>query len=217
MKRPANRKSAYHHGDLTEALIAGAEKLLRREGVDGCSLRAVAREIGVSQAAPYHHFKSKEDLLDAVVARGFDRLAHQQEAAMDGATDAHGKLRANGVAYVAFAVREPALFHLMFGRDYSRASFQARYRAIADRSFGLFADACQAALQPRSPIEAMEFQLSAWSLAHGLASLMVEQRVGELARGILSVKPAAHLGGADVERLAATVLDALLTPAVSRQ
>ena len=68
----ADTSRAYHHGDLRRGLIEAAQRLLEAQGADALSLRAVAREAGVSPAAPYHHFKDKNELLDAVARRAID-------------------------------------------------------------------------------------------------------------------------------------------------
>src|SRR5580658_4253983 len=64
----------YHHGDLSRALIDAARRILEAEGPAALSLRAVAREAGVSPAAPYHHFKDKTELLEAVAHEGWEAL-----------------------------------------------------------------------------------------------------------------------------------------------
>ena len=64
----------YHHGDLRRALIEAARRILEAEGPSALSLRAVAREAGVSPAAPYHHFKDKTELLEAVAQEGWEML-----------------------------------------------------------------------------------------------------------------------------------------------
>lgn len=209
-RREMATKTAYHHGNLRATLISAATVLLAQKGAAACTLRGVAAAAGVSQAAPYHHFKDKEDLLDAVVAAGFERLAALQEKMMRSARGDYKRLRANGVAYVSFAVAEPALFRLMFGRDYLRPSFQTRYHTIAERSFTLFAEACRAAF-PRSANPAV-FQLSAWSLTHGLASLLVDGRVAGLVGPALGKGSKTSLNRAHVLKLAGEVIDALMAP-----
>lgn len=113
-RRSPNARSAYHHGDLHRALVDAARALLHEGGPDACTLRAVARRAGVSHAAPYHHFRSREDLLGAVAAQGFlemDRaMAEAQAAAPPHPT---AQLVAVGMGYVLFARREPSLFRLM--------------------------------------------------------------------------------------------------------
>ena len=103
----------YHHGDLRRALLHAAEAVLEREGPSALSLRAVAREAGVSPAAPYHHFKDKSELLSAVAAEGFSQL-HDAMAAGITAASAGDKCRSIGVAYVEFAQANPALYRVMY-------------------------------------------------------------------------------------------------------
>jgi AcrR family transcriptional regulator len=103
----------YHHGDLRRALLRAAVTILERDGLAALSLRAVAREAGVSPAAPYHHFKDKNELLKAVGAEGFARL----KAALIEAFAANGGDAAGadlGVAYVEFAQANPALYRVMW-------------------------------------------------------------------------------------------------------
>src|SRR5205085_5869828 len=88
----------YHHGDLRRALVDAARRILESEGPTALSLRAVAREAGVSPAAPYHHFKDKAELLDAVAQEGWDMLNVQMMQAKAKA-EGRGQLNALGVAY----------------------------------------------------------------------------------------------------------------------
>jgi hypothetical protein len=80
-KRQAMRNASYHHGDLRDALVRAARTILEKQGLAALSLRGVARVVGVSPAAPYHHFPDKQALLDAVAAQGFDALTAAMENA----------------------------------------------------------------------------------------------------------------------------------------
>src|SRR5580658_8100808 len=104
----------YHHGDLSRALVEAARRILEAEGAAALSLRAVAREAGVSPAAPYHHFKDKTELLEAVAQGGWDVLSEEIVTARRNADGAEEALRAIGVAYVTFARKNPALYRLMY-------------------------------------------------------------------------------------------------------
>src|ERR1700742_1157852 len=88
----------YHHGDLRRALIDAATRLLETEGPSALSLRAVAREAGVSPAAPYHHFKDKGELLAAVAQQGWEMLNASLGKARDHATSARERMSELGVA-----------------------------------------------------------------------------------------------------------------------
>ncbi|MFF8772187.1 TetR/AcrR family transcriptional regulator [Kitasatospora sp. NPDC015120] len=110
----------YHHGDLPAALLAQAEQTLRDKGADQLSLRELTRAIGVSPAARSRHFKTKQDLLDALAQSGFERLADAVAASQDGAESAFAqRLDAAARAYVRFAVDNAALLELMFSAKHS--------------------------------------------------------------------------------------------------
>lgn len=106
----------FHHGDLRQALLTEAERLVDEHGAEGFSLREAARAVGVSPAAAYRHFADKGALLAALAGQGFSRLATAMEQAMAAeGDDPVARLKANGRSYVAFAMAEPSLFSLMFG------------------------------------------------------------------------------------------------------
>lgn len=110
---------AYHHGNLRTALLAAAERRLRQDGVDGLSLRELARDVGVSHAAPRRHFADRQALLDALALDGFARLHDAVRAAPDTAGDAYEvRLTATMRAYVEFATQNAALLELMFTRKH---------------------------------------------------------------------------------------------------
>ncbi|KUL42413.1 TetR/AcrR family transcriptional regulator [Actinoplanes awajinensis] len=109
----------YHHGDLRAALLVLAEDTLRERGPAELSLRELAREAGVSPAAPSRHFKTKQALLDALAIEGFDRLITVLTGALEqtGATFAE-RLSVLTRTYVAFAIGNPAMLELMFSRKH---------------------------------------------------------------------------------------------------
>src|SRR5690349_24302026 len=103
----------YHHGNLRPALLAAAEGALARG--DELSLRSLARQAGVSHAAPRRHFADKQALLDALAQDGFERLGRELRAAIDDAgEDFEARLAALAGAYVRFATRHATLLELMF-------------------------------------------------------------------------------------------------------
>ena len=174
--RPESLQAAnkpYHHGDLQNALVDAAQTILEREGPAALSLRAVAREAGVSPAAPYHHFKDKDELINAVAQRGFQMLTECMRAASEKKeTDAERGL-ALGVAYVCFARDHPAMYHTMFdasrkrdpkystgGRQQSTAYQMAR--EIRER---------EAAQTGAAPLDVELTTIANWCAAHGLAEL----------------------------------------------
>ncbi|MRH88102.1 TetR family transcriptional regulator [Nocardia sp. SYP-A9097] len=106
---------SYHHGDLRAELLRRAEALLRRTGVDGLSLRQLARDTGVSHAAPSRHFRDKQALLDALAVAGFERLGASFEKAAATGTLLE-RITAVARAYLQFAIDNHALLAVMFAR-----------------------------------------------------------------------------------------------------
>ncbi len=169
-------KRAYHHGDLRVALIAAAVQILEKDGEAALTLREVARRVGVSQAAPYHHFADKEAILAAVGEDGFNHLA----VAMEDGRAAAGRgtraiLRAMGVAYVRFAVRHPSHFRVMFSGILQKRGVKecGPLHAAAQRSFGMLLEAVVAAQKAGAIVEGNPAKLAlfSWSMVHGLAML----------------------------------------------
>jgi AcrR family transcriptional regulator len=118
-------RRTYHHGNLREALLAQAERNVREHGVEALSLRELARQIGVSHAAPRRHFPDRRALLEALAEAGFERLGGELRRAADVAGERfESRLRAAASAYVRFATRDAALLELMFAgkRDHESAA-----------------------------------------------------------------------------------------------
>jgi AcrR family transcriptional regulator len=192
-ERPASRRrrpageTPYHHGDLHDALLAAAERVLERDGLAGLTLRAVAREAGVSHAAPTHHFGDLTGLLSELAAIGFRRFNEAMVAARNNETHPLMKGLANAKAYVAYAQASPGMFSLMFRNeriDMTRpslheaatASFEGLARAIgAGRHEKLTGEALEALSLDQAAAIAR-----AWSLVHGFASLLLDGRLKDI-------------------------------------
>lgn len=163
----------YHHGDLRAALLKSAERTLREKGVGALSLRELARDVGVSHAAPGRHFKDKQALLDALALDGYDRL----DAALSGA-DRPGlsfeeRMTALARAYLGFAVDHPELLELMFARKHDPDS-SAQLAGAVDRSLGSLTRT-MAEAQERGEIVAGDperITMVAAASLHGLAALI---------------------------------------------
>jgi AcrR family transcriptional regulator len=122
----------YHHGNLRAALLASAEQTLNEGGE--LSLRELAREVGVSHAAPRRHFAGKQALLDALAEDGFERLGSELRGAMADAEGFDERLLAFVRAYVHFATEHAALLELMFAGKH-RPGADPSLRVAADRAF----------------------------------------------------------------------------------
>ena len=114
---PVEERS-YHHGNLFSVLLDSAEQELIERGIEGFSLRGVAKRANVSHAAPAHHFGDANGLLTALAARGFERfIQRQRDFRQRAPSDPRAQLEASGVGYVVFALENPAIFRLMFSSD----------------------------------------------------------------------------------------------------
>jgi len=161
----------YHHGDLRRALMDSADAILERDGPNALSLRAVAREAGVSPAAPYHHFKDKDELLSAIAREGFARLSAALVAAADDERDVQMKMSDLGVAYVKFAQSHPALYRVMY--DCARAEDALPQKTEHERDgFQILKDALTKAGGNRvSETDIHLASIASWCAAHGLAEM----------------------------------------------
>src|SRR5437899_2453664 len=113
----AEADSPYHHGALRDALLQAAEKILERDGLPGLTLRAVAREAGVSHAAPTHHFGDLTGLLSELAAIGYRMFNAAMVAANNSETHPLMKGMASATAYVAYAQAHPGMYSLMFRNE----------------------------------------------------------------------------------------------------
>ncbi len=174
-------RGTYHHGDLRRALLTAARQLIERTGPSGSSLRAIARQAGVSPAAPYHHFEDREAILAALAAEGFEELGDGMRRSARRVREGAplDKLQAAGVAYVGFAVKNPELFRLMFsGPLGDRSAYPELQRraaaafAVLQRLVGGSSQTPPGELPPR-------VALAAWSTVHGLATLLIDGRLGD--------------------------------------
>ncbi|MFJ3922159.1 TetR/AcrR family transcriptional regulator [Streptomyces sp. NPDC090022] len=164
----------YHHGNLREALLARAETVLVTSGADSLSLRALARDLGVSHAAPGRHFRDRQALLDALATNGFVRLNERLRAAVDAPGPVAGRLAGMGRAYIGFAVAHAPLLSLMFTAKHADDS-SAELRERGHESLRIAAELIALAQRERAVREGDPARLAqvAFSTVHGLAALAV--------------------------------------------
>jgi len=180
-KQSVARLQSYHHGDLHDALLKAAEKVLERDGVQGLTLRAAAREAGVSHAAPTHHFGDMTGLLSELAAVGFRRFGAALRDAASHEASAHARLDAMGMAYVTFARTYPGLFMLMFRSerlDFDRPALrEAMQDANAALAQGVAAQRREAVTPGRPTLQQAAEMVRAWSMVHGFAVLLLDHRL----------------------------------------
>jgi AcrR family transcriptional regulator len=179
--------SAYHHGDLRNALIEAGLAVLREHGAAGLNLREVARRAGVSHAAPYRHFDDKEALVAAIALEGFEKLAraiHRTDSQHAGASPID-KLLAAGEMYTRFAIEHADHFRIMFTGERSPEAHPELYNA-SKRGFLYLISVVQAGQQAGDirtgdPIDIAKML---WVTMHGIATLIND---GQLPMGVGSI------------------------------
>jgi AcrR family transcriptional regulator len=160
----------YHHGDLRAALLAAGEAELTERGVEGFSLRSVAKRAGVSHAAPAHHFGDTNGLLTALAAEGFTRFQETLDTREIGATDPRDRAVRAGLGYLDFALTRPALFRLIFSSarpDFAAPDLVAAAGRAHDHLVGLV-----------SALGGGETDVVAlWAASHGIADLAAGKKL----------------------------------------
>lgn len=174
-RKPAKPVRAYHHGDLRAALIQAALDMLEHDGSAGLSLRAVAKAVGVSEAAPYHHFADKEALERALAAEGFGRLTDRLTGALLVAGPGEDLLRL-AAAYVGFALDGRGLFRLMGRLPLDRAQHD-ELAALSEGALTPLAAAVARRMLPwGADADIVGFAaLTLWTQLHGLAEILLSR------------------------------------------
>jgi AcrR family transcriptional regulator len=205
--RPARRQrrsgeAPYHHGALHEALLTAAERVLEREGLAGLTLRAVAREAGVSHAAPTHHFGDLAGLLSELAAIGFRQFNDAMRVAVAGGATIMEKAMARAKAYIAYAQAHPGMYSLMFRTerlDMSRPSLHEAASAAFAGLAGAIGESRHEHIEERKlSLDQAAAIVRAWSLVHGFTTLLLDGRLSDVLRRLPE--------GTSVE----TLLDAML-------
>jgi AcrR family transcriptional regulator len=180
---------AYHHGNLKEALVRAALDLIKEKGPAGFTFAEAARWAGVSPAAPYRHFRDRDELLSSVALQGFERFAAMLATAWnEGRPTSRKAFEQLGNAYLAFARTEPAYYAAMFEGGIPLDK-NPELLAASERAFGVLRTATEALIaempaRGRPPVLMMALHI--WALSHGIASLFGR---GDAARRALPMTP----------------------------
>jgi AcrR family transcriptional regulator len=202
------QEAPYHHGALRDALLKAAERVLEHDGLAGLTLRAVAREAGVSHAAPTHHFGDLTGLVSELAAIGFRQFNAAMAAACAAGASPIEIAMTRAKAYVAYARAHPGMYGLMFRTervDMTRPSLHEAARA----SFAGLAGAIGASRQEKIHEETLSLEQAAaiaraWSMVHGFTMLMLDGRLVDILRRLPK--------GTEAE----TLLEAMLRSAIIR-
>lgn len=201
MAKSAHVKDGYHHGELPAELMRLALEHIARSGTEKLSLRALAREAGVSQTAPYRHFPTKRCLLAALATDGFRRLRARVSRAIETEKPIEDRFIDMGVAYVEFALDNPTTYHLMFGSVLDDFSDYGMLEEAALLCFEQV-QVCKNELIRERGLDADPDQLGGviWSGVHGIASLLLSLNSRDEPRRRPNDPHAARMAlGADIE------------------
>jgi len=182
MARQNQIAKRYHHGDLRRTLIDAALRIVEQAGPGALSLRELARHAGVSHAAPYRHFPSREALLGALAIEGFRGLGAEMAASTSDERDPLARFVALGLAYVRYAVAHPGHFKVMFSSDLSEAGETPELRAAGEPTLRALVD-CIAAGQAAGLVRAGDpaaLAAPAWSMVHGVSMLLIDRQLAAL-------------------------------------
>jgi AcrR family transcriptional regulator len=169
-------RRAYHHGNLQRALLDEALATIRREGVDGLTLREIGARLGVSRTALYRHFTDKRALLAAVATEGFRTLRQHLVAAWEEGGRGLDAFDSMGAAYVGFAIANPSHYRVMFGGAIDPKVCGPELAAEAAGAFQALVDALSS-LQRENAVRADDTLTMAryvWSVVHGVAMLGID-------------------------------------------
>jgi AcrR family transcriptional regulator len=164
-------------------MLRAAESILKRDGIGGLTLRAAAREAGVSHAAPKNHFGDLMGLLSDLAAVGFARFRAAMEKHIRKSDPAPARLEAIGRGYVTFARTHPDLFLLMFRSerlDFTRPALRSAADAALDVLAGTVRAVRDEPMQATLTLPQAAHMVVAWSLVHGFAMLLLDDRLKQL-------------------------------------
>lgn len=177
-KKTAKATQPYHHGNLRQALLEEAATVLERDGAEAITFRGLARALGVSHAAPGHHFADRTELLAELAADGYAGLADAMNDNMVG-VEPQGWLRAIGEAYIRFGVANPERYRMMFASQLDHECSE-RLQIQSSRAYILLLKA----VYGRDPtVDPGEYrvgvpELAAWSIVHGVVMLWLDGQLG---------------------------------------
>ncbi|HNB50313.1 MAG TPA: TetR/AcrR family transcriptional regulator [Anaerolineales bacterium] len=186
-----NDAKPYHHGDLKNALIRAGTEILAREGVAGLSLRKVAKQAGVSHAAPYAHFADKQSLIAAISTEGFRQLDERVRATREAqATSPTRLLEEVAWAYLQFALEDPDRFKIMFSSILEKEKEYPEFVDMSQKTFQQVVEViekCQeAGILRKETVELMAVTI--WGAVHGMVMLLLEGQISRRVQAQFSLR-----------------------------
>jgi AcrR family transcriptional regulator len=175
-------RHGYHHGNLREALIAAARRLIAEHGPQGFTLNEASRTAGVSPSAPYRHFRDRNALIEATAEEGFNLFRQRLLAATAGVVSPYEALHRMGAAYYAFALDEPGFYQAMFSSGLPAVGTSVTQ--AGDRAFAVLEDAVRALGAKEHQVR--ELAIKIWAFTHGMTGLIASGSVSAMEAGRLA-------------------------------
>ncbi|WP_162914278.1 TetR/AcrR family transcriptional regulator [Taklimakanibacter lacteus] len=175
-------RHGYHHGNLKEALIAAARKLIAEHGPQGFTLNEASRTAGVSPSAPYRHFRDRNALIEATAEEGFNLFRERLLASAEGAASPYDALVRMGAAYYAFALDEPGFYQAMFSSGLPAVG--APVTEAGDRAFAVLENAVRALGAQEHQVRSLAIKI--WAFTHGMTGLIASGSVSPMEAGRLA-------------------------------
>lgn len=172
-------KQPYHHGNLYDSLLHEANNILKKEGIEGLSLRKLGEALGVSRTAAYHHFANKNALLCALAEEGFHQLnSFMQHIQWLPSSTLDSYLLELVESYLTFALEHPARYELMFGRAiWQNIEPTSSLKTTAHDSFRYYTERLQELLvhiSPQHTKQPLRIAQASWAMLHGLCRFMLD-------------------------------------------
>lgn len=178
-KKIRSPKPPYHHGDLRASLLDAALALIKAGGPEAVTLRKIAAQAKVSEAAPYHHFKNKDELLAFASAQGYSLLeARMLQAIASARPDPGSAFIAVALAYMEFGLDEPGRFRLLFGKHMQEIGLDPSVKAAGSSTVRLGLDLAAKWIEMAGiRMEPLKLFRLAWGQMHGLTWLVLEKEI----------------------------------------
>lgn len=166
----------YHHGNLRLALLDAAVSQIKEVGVEKLSLRGIARTVGVSQTAPYRHFKDKNELLSEIATQAFNELYSLNYSSTDHHASPVANIQVIGMSYLQYAIKNPEKYRLLFGSTIQNRRSYCRLLEAGEKSFQLLIDQVERGIEIGDFIPGCSLILAntLWTQVHGAASLILD-------------------------------------------
>jgi len=190
LENALEKHSDYHHGSLRRALIETGLELISEKGVSAFTLRELAKRAGVSTAAPYHHFRNKAELLEAMAAEGWRMMGEGFEASSAAEETPRERLYAIGRAYITFALEHTPYFRVMSRPDLYCTEEESDYSGTGLEVFEMLKSAVTECYpdRDRSDPVIQATVLNAWVQVHGFSMLWIDGPIRTTSLGKLGVE-----------------------------